>query len=112
MHRIGRTGRVEKKGIAISFITEKEEQDFSAIEHYMDHKVKNLDLPEDVVISEELIPEEEERDIHDAPTILMASHSVGEGEKDEVSKKVKKQENFRPRDKSNKKIRKTRKRRK
>lgn len=112
MHRIGRTGRVEKQGVAISFITEKEEQDFAAIENYMDHKVQRLDLPEEVVISKELIPEEEERDIHDAPTILEASHSVGEGEKNEVSKKIRKKENFRPRDKSNKKIRKKRKRRK
>lgn len=112
MHRIGRTGRVDQQGFAISFITEKEETDFSTIENYMSHEVEISDLPENVTISKELIPEEEERDIHDAPTILKASHSVGDGPKDTPSTKVKKKENFRPRDKANKKIRKKRKRRK
>jgi ATP-dependent RNA helicase RhlE len=112
MHRIGRTGRVDQQGFAVSFITEKEEANFSAIEDYMNHKVDISDLPADVDVSKELIPEEEERDIHDAPTILEASHSVGDGPKDTVSTKVKKKENFRPRDTANKKVRKKRKRRK
>jgi len=112
MHRIGRTGRVDQQGVAISFITEKEESIFSAIEEYMNHIVEFSKLPEDVTISKELIPEEEERDIHDAPTILEASHSVGDGPKDTPSTKIKKKENFRPRDKANKKVRKKRKRRK
>jgi ATP-dependent RNA helicase RhlE len=112
MHRIGRTGRVDQQGFAISFISEKEESDFKAIENYMNHQIEIVEIPEDVEISKELIPEEEERDIHDAPTILEASHSVGEGPKDKASSKVKKTENFRPRDKSNKKVRKKRKHRK
>ncbi|MEX1193224.1 MAG: DEAD/DEAH box helicase [Brumimicrobium sp.] len=112
MHRIGRTGRVDQQGYAISFVTDDELNDFKAIEDYMQLEVGFELLLEDVEISKELIPEEEEPDIHDAPTILKASHSVGEGNKNEVSKKIKKTENFRPRDKSNKKIRKKRKRRK
>ena len=112
MHRIGRTGRVDQQGYAISFITEKEEVDFKEIENYMNLTIDISDLPEDVSVSKELIPEEEERDIHDAPTILKPSHSVGDGKKDTPSTKVKKKENFRPRDKANKKIRKKRKRRK
>jgi ATP-dependent RNA helicase RhlE len=58
IHRIGRTGRYDKKGIAITFITEKEKENQEAIETLMKFKIPMLDLPEDVEISEVLIQEE------------------------------------------------------
>ncbi len=39
MHRIGRTGRADRKGIAITFITEKEKPLLEAIEKLMNYQV-------------------------------------------------------------------------
>ena len=58
MHRIGRTGRAEQEGRAITFSTEKEQEAVTEIEAYMDKTIKLLDFPEDVVQSKELIEEE------------------------------------------------------
>jgi len=40
MHRIGRTGRADKEGIAISFVSEKEDEIFEAIQQLM-----NIEVP-------------------------------------------------------------------
>lgn len=61
IHRIGRTGRADLKGIAISFISEKEKEGQEAIEELMDKEILMLPTPEDLVISDELIEEEKER---------------------------------------------------
>lgn len=58
MHRIGRTGRAEKKGNAILFYTKKEEEFKKAIENLMDYKIPQLPFPDAVQVSEELAPEE------------------------------------------------------
>jgi ATP-dependent RNA helicase RhlE len=58
MHRIGRTGRADKKGIAISFITEKEKTSQGKIEELMNYKIPMLPLPENLVISDELTEDE------------------------------------------------------
>ncbi len=58
IHRIGRTGRYDKKGIAISFITEKEKEYQEAIETLMKYKIPMLPLPADLEISEELTNDE------------------------------------------------------
>ncbi len=58
MHRIGRTGRADRHGIAITFTTEAELPDLEAIEALMGQRVDILPLPEEVSVSTELIPEE------------------------------------------------------
>ncbi|WP_053991318.1 DEAD/DEAH box helicase [Mangrovimonas sp. TPBH4] len=58
MHRIGRTGRAEKKGHALVFSTQTELEYISEIEKYMDMDIPLLPFPEGVAISEELIEEE------------------------------------------------------
>ena len=58
IHRIGRTGRADKKGISISFITEKEAPLIEAIEALMNHKIYIAALPPGVVISNELTYDE------------------------------------------------------
>ncbi|MFC4722073.1 DEAD/DEAH box helicase [Geojedonia litorea] len=58
MHRIGRTGRAEKKGQAITFSTASELEAFQTIETYMNINVMLQAFPEDVAISTELIEEE------------------------------------------------------
>ncbi len=58
MHRIGRTGRAEEEGKSILFFTEKEEKAKTGIERLMEYQIPTHQLPEDVVISRELTPEE------------------------------------------------------
>ena len=58
IHRIGRTGRADKKGIAISFITEKEKALQASIENLMNFKISLVALPENLVISDELTEDE------------------------------------------------------
>ncbi len=58
MHRIGRTGRADKNGIAITFITEDEKEYQAAIEELMNTEIPMLPLPEDLVISDVLIDDE------------------------------------------------------
>ena len=58
IHRIGRTGRADKKGIAISFITEKEKPLQTAIESLMKFKIQLTALPDHLIISDELTEDE------------------------------------------------------
>jgi len=58
IHRIGRTGRADKAGTALSFITSKEIEMQEAIEELMDKKIDLLDLPADVELSDELTADE------------------------------------------------------
>jgi ATP-dependent RNA helicase RhlE len=62
MHRIGRTGRASQLGKSMLFFTEKEQPDKEAIETLMDYQIPRAELPEEVEIVDQLIPEERERD--------------------------------------------------
>jgi ATP-dependent RNA helicase RhlE len=58
IHRIGRTGRADKKGIAITFITEKEKPLLQKIEALMKFEVPLENLPANLTISDELTEDE------------------------------------------------------
>lgn len=58
IHRIGRTGRADKKGNAIAFVTEKESGYFANIELMMNQKVDVVNLPEELEISTRLTADE------------------------------------------------------
>lgn len=58
VHRIGRTGRADKKGIAITLTTEKEKEYRHNIESLIKLKIKMLPTPDDLVVSNTLIKEE------------------------------------------------------
>lgn len=58
IHRIGRTGRAEKEGNAITFVTPKEADYQEAIETLMQKNIEIIDFPEEVEISKVLIPDE------------------------------------------------------
>ena len=58
IHRIGRTGRAEQEGTAISFFTEEEADYLGEIEFLMNTEIDVLDLPENIEISTNLIGEE------------------------------------------------------
>ena len=58
IHRIGRTGRADKKGISITFITAKEKVLQKAIETLMKQEIPMLALPTNLEISEILTEDE------------------------------------------------------
>lgn len=58
IHRIGRTGRADKKGIAVTFITPREKKQQAAIEELMQYTIPVLPLPEELEISDVLTEEE------------------------------------------------------
>jgi len=58
IHRIGRTGRADKKGISITFVTEKEKVLQKAIETLMKQEIPMLSLPSDLEISDILTEDE------------------------------------------------------
>ena len=61
IHRIGRTGRARKSGEAIFMFTPSEEEMLLEIEILMQTEVPILKLPEEVEISQKLMPEEIDR---------------------------------------------------
>ncbi len=60
IHRIGRTGRADKKGKSIALISQIEEEYLEDIEELMQMEIPKLDMPEDVEISEILLESEKE----------------------------------------------------
>jgi ATP-dependent RNA helicase RhlE len=58
IHRIGRTGRADKEGIAISLVTEREIKRLEAIEEFMKFEVQREALPENLEISKTLTKDE------------------------------------------------------
>lgn len=58
VHRVGRTARAGKEGVAISFIAEKEETKFEEIEKLIHQQIPLTELPENLEISDLLMDEE------------------------------------------------------
>ena len=77
MHRIGRTGRADKPGIAITFITPKEKPLLDNIEALMNYKIPMLPLPEHLNISDELTEDEK-------PKVFMKEIQLKVPKKEEV----------------------------
>lgn len=61
MHRIGRTGRADATGTAISFVSPREEEYKIETELLMDQELEITEFPEEVEISDKLIEPEKER---------------------------------------------------
>ncbi len=88
MHRIGRTGRADATGTAISFITPREEDLKSEVEELMGQELEVVEFPEVVEISLKLIePEKEKQPIK---FLLKKPKLDGDGAFHEKSKKNKK----------------------
>jgi ATP-dependent RNA helicase RhlE len=77
MHRIGRTGRADKKGDAIVFITKQDAESIEKIEALMAKKIPMKKLPEAVVISDVLIEAE-------IPVVKMKNELVKVKKKEDV----------------------------
>jgi ATP-dependent RNA helicase RhlE len=104
IHRIGRTGRADKTGIAISFITKKDAAMQKEIETLMKKKLVILDMPESVEISENLTQDEKpvtrDKSLKKLPSTTQFSGGGAFHEKKDKNKKVnlggkRRQENLR-----------------
>lgn len=75
IHRIGRTGRADADGQAILFFTDAESEAVLAIEGLMQTEIPLLEMPEEVVISGQMIDEERPQDgnINYLPKLVKAS---------------------------------------
>ncbi len=59
VHRVGRTGRAQQKGIAISFVVEEDDDEIrDEIEGLIKREIATIPLPEMLEISEDLLEEE------------------------------------------------------
>jgi ATP-dependent RNA helicase RhlE len=89
IHRIGRTGRADKTGIALSFVNPKEEEAQIEAEVLMHKEVEFVSVPEGVEIAEKLL--EFEKDKQKMKLLLRRPKQDGDGafhEKKEKNKKV------------------------
>lgn len=88
MHRIGRTGRADATGTAISFITPREADLITEVEILMNHEIDVIEFPENVEISTKLI--EPEKDKQPIKFLLKKPKLDGSGAFHEKAKKNKK----------------------
>ena len=90
MHRIGRTGRAEKEGNSILLFTEKEVEYKEQIEALMEYSIPVNELPEEIEVSTQKIPEEETvvREIHNPHKVVEMERGASFHEKKEKNKKT------------------------
>jgi len=92
IHRIGRTGRANKDGVAISFINEVEMQYQADIEAQMNMEIPMIDLPDNLTISNKFADDEKPSQAVKVnyPKLISKDSSHGDAfhEKSEKNKKV------------------------
>lgn len=91
VHRIGRTGRADRRGIALTLVSPLEEERIAPIETLMQYTIPVQELPEDLEISTELTKEEKPRTMLKLPTVRVdrqESDGTAFHEKSEKNQKV------------------------
>lgn len=90
IHRIGRTGRADKEGNAITFVTKKEEMALLEIEMLMDKELQFKDFPQEVKVNPKKIASEEEEVKMKNPTHLKIDINANSAfhEKKDKNKKI------------------------
>ena len=56
VHRIGRTARANNDGVALTFISEKEQSNFKSIENFLEKEIYKIPIPEELGEAPEYIP--------------------------------------------------------
>ena len=77
MHRIGRTGRADKKGVALAFITKLDADYRNSIEALMGSEIPMMKMPEEVEVSKELTE-------HEMPQVVMKNVLVNVAKPEDV----------------------------
>ncbi|MES2836845.1 MAG: DEAD/DEAH box helicase [Bacteroidota bacterium] len=91
VHRIGRTGRADKKGDAIVLVSPKEEEKLLEIENLMKYKVPVSEFPKEVIVSTELTLDEMPIVVHKEIELKLPNKDLAGPafhEKSELNKKV------------------------
>lgn len=89
IHRIGRTGRADKDGKAITFVTKKEEPLLLEIEVLMDKELTLIDFPSEVKIDpKKIASEQEDVKMKNAHTVKLEEGGGAFHEKKDKNKKV------------------------
>ena len=89
IHRIGRTGRADAEGNAVSFVTPRDEELLIEAELLMQREVPAFDMPGEVEVSNQLIGPEKDKE--KVKFLLKKPALSGEGafhEKTEKNKKI------------------------
>ena len=89
IHRIGRTGRADKEGTAIAFVTKKEELPLLEIELLMDKDLPLQNIPDEVKINPKKIASEQEEVVMKNPVQVKIADGGGAfHEKKDKNKKI------------------------
>lgn len=91
IHRIGRTGRADKNGIAINFVSDKDESTFDTIQAFIQQQVLYKEVPSEIEFTKELLEFEKPKIVIPGKTIkLPPRQNRGESfhEKKAKNKKV------------------------
>ncbi len=89
LHRIGRTGRAEAMGHSILLYTSKELEAKKAVEELMNYNIPQGEIPEDLEISTDLLPEERKKPPgKNLPSKKQATSGAAFHEKKEKNKKT------------------------
>ncbi len=88
VNRIGRTGRADKEGAAISFVTEKEKGDQQVAEELMKWTIPEVPLPENLILSNTFTEEESPTTLFDK-TYFNSNSAIKESQGAYHEKKLK-----------------------
>ena len=91
MHRIGRTGRADKNGIAITFVSEKDEAALIAIQELMQRQLSFTEISEAIEFTDEILEFEK-------PKIIIPGKNI------KLSQREKKGDSFHDKKVKNKKV--------
>ncbi len=86
VHRVGRTARANTDGIAVTFVSERDQQRFGFIERFLGAEVRKAEMPSELGQGPEYKPEQKVRDAGRRP----GAKGKGHGRRDKAGRDKKK----------------------